>query len=114
MQAWGATSVKPRAFQQQEGGEKVKSYGKGRQVSGRPNKCSLLSQKTAEELEAQPEMNIESTLHIETLKLGSKGSGDSVLVLMHVTYLSHLLCAYIQLTSTFLHAHASPQIIAQD
>ena len=45
-----------------------------------------------EELEAQPEMNprdIESTLHIETLKLGSKGSGDSVLVLMHVTYLAH-------------------------
>ena len=41
-----------------------------RQVSGRPNKCSRLSQKTAEELEAQlfeSEMNprdIESTLHI--------------------------------------------------
>ena len=38
----------------------------------------------------------ESTLHIETLKLGSKESGDSVLVLMHVTYLAHLLCTYIQ------------------
>ena len=50
-----------------------------------------------EELEAQPEMNprdIESTLHIETLKLGSKGSGDSVLVLVHVTYFAHLLCMY--------------------
>jgi len=43
-----------------------------------------------------------------TLKLGSKGSGDSVLVLMHVTYLSHLLCTYIQLSSTLLHAQASP------
>ena len=52
--------------------------------------------------------NIESILHIETLKLGSKGSGDSVLVLMHVTYLAHLLCTYIQLTSTFLHALSPP------
>ena len=42
-----------RACQQQEG-EKVKSHGKGRQVSGRPDKCSLLSQKTAEELDVQP------------------------------------------------------------
>ena len=69
MQAWGATSVELRACQQ-EGGEKVTSHGKGRQVSGRPNKCSRLSQKTAEELEAQlfeSEINprdIESTLHI--------------------------------------------------
>ena len=52
--------------------------------------------------------DIESNLDIETLKLGSKESGDSVLVLMHVTYLAHLLCTYIQLTSTFLHAQASP------
>ena len=50
-------------------------------------------------------MDIQSTLHIETLKLGSKGSGDSVLVLMHVTYLAH---SYIQLTSAFLPAQASP------
>ena len=83
--------------------------GKGRQVSGRPNKCSLLSQKTAQIFKS--EMNprdIESTLHMETLKLGSKGSGDSVLVLMHVTYLAHSLCTYIQLTSTFLHALSPP------
>ena len=85
MQAWGATSVELRACQQQGEREKVKSHGKGRQVSGRPNKCSLVS-----------------TLYIETLKLGSKGSGDSVLVLMHVTYLAHLL--YIMKSS------ASPQI----
>ena len=49
---------------------------------------------------------IESILHIETLKLGSKGSSDSVLTLMHVTYLVHLLRTY--LTSTFLHVQASP------
>ena len=36
--------------------------------------------------------DIESILHIKTLKLGSKGRGDSILVLMHVTYLVHLLC----------------------
>ena len=53
MQAWGTASVELRACKQQ-GEETVKCYGKGRQVSGRPNKCSLLSQKTAEEIEAQP------------------------------------------------------------
>ena len=47
---------------------------------------SLLSQKTAEELKEMNPRDIESTLHIETLKLSSKGSGDSVLVLIHVTY----------------------------
>ena len=52
--------------------------------------------------------DIESTLHIEILNLGSKGSGDSVLAFMHVTYLAHSLCTYIQLTSVPLHAQVSP------
>ena len=52
--------------------------------------------------------DIESTLHIEILKLGSKRNGDSVLAFMHVTYLAHSLCTYIQLTSVPLHAQASP------
>ena len=46
---------------------------------------------------------LESTLHIETLKLGGKRSGDSVLVLMRVTYLAYLLRVYSLPVHSYMH-----------